>query len=163
MTQTDLNRLLAAVISEAKQAAIPVSDRIVPAVKVNSRAKTRFGCCRRAGDDYTIEISAFLFHAGEKAVRQTLAHEILHTCPSCSNHGTLWRHWAAVMNRRYGYGIRRTDSPEHLGIPDERPVRWLVVCQRCGKEIPRMKRSPLVQHPERYRCSCGGTLTVKTP
>lgn len=163
MTQTGLNRLLAAVLQEAKQAGIPVSERISPSAKINSRAKTRFGCCRRTGKEYTIEISAILLEAEERAVRQTLAHEILHTCPGCSNHGTLWQHWAAEMNRLYGYEIRRTDSPEHLGIPDERPVRWLVVCQRCGKEIPRMKRSPLVLHPERYRCSCGGTLTVKPP
>ena len=36
-----------------------------------------------------------------------------------------------------------------------------VVCARCGRRIPRMKRSPLVDHPERYRCACGGTLAVE--
>lgn len=39
-------------------------------------------------------------------------------------------------------------------------MKYLVVCQSCGRQLPRMKRSPLVEHPERYRCSCGGALRV---
>lgn len=161
MTQTELDSLLAAVIGEARQADIPVSDHICPSVAVNHRAKTRFGSCRRTGQEFVIEISAFLLEAEEKAIRQTLAHELLHTCPGCADHGHAWRLWAALMNRLYGYQIRRADSPERMGITVDRPVRWLVICDKCGLILPRMKRSPLVQHPERYRCRCGGTLTVK--
>ena len=65
------------------------------------------------------------------------------------------------MNSAYGYHIRRTDNYGALGIEDDRPVRYWVVCARCGRRIPRMKRSPLVDHPERYRCACGGTLGVE--
>lgn len=161
MTQQELNRLLAAVTAEAKQAGIPVSSRVCPTVTVNRRARTRFGCCRRMGDGFTVEIAAALLEADEAAIRQVLAHEILHTCPGCSNHGDRWKSYAARMNRLYGYRIRRADTHEDLGITDDRPVRWLVVCRKCGRESPRMKRSPLVEHPERYRCRCGGTLFVK--
>ena len=65
------------------------------------------------------------------------------------------------MNDAYGYAIRRTDDYASLGLEDDRPVRYYVVCQRCARRIPRMKRSPLVDHPERYRCPCGGTLRVE--
>ena len=34
-------------------------------------------------------------------------------------------------------------------------------CTRCGREFPRTKASPLVLHPERYRCKCGGALICK--
>ena len=54
------------------------------------------------------------------------------------------------MSNRFGYDIHRTDSHESLGLEDDRPVRWLVVCRSCGKTMPRMKRSALVEHPERY-------------
>lgn len=161
MTQTELNRLLAAVAAEAKRAGIPVSSRICPTVQINRRAKSRFGCCRRVGDEFTVEIAASLLEAEERAVRQVLAHELLHTCPGCSNHGTQWKIWASLMNRVYGYRIRRTNSPGELGLTDDRSARWLIVCRKCGSRSTRMKRSPLVEHPERYRCRCGGTLEVK--
>ena len=98
---------------------------------------------------------------GQEAVARVLAHEVLHTCYGCANHGPRWKGYAQRMNDAYGYAIRRTDDYASLGLEDDRPVRYYVVCQRCARRIPRMKRSPLVDHPERYRCPCGGTLRVE--
>ena len=162
MTQGEIDKLLARVIAQARAVRIPVSDRICPQVRLNRRARTRFGCCIRKGGAYTIELSAQLAQEGSvDAVLQVLAHEVLHTCYGCSNHGKRWKSYAAKMNAAYGYNISRTDKFEDLGIEDGRPVRYWVVCTRCGRRIPRMKRSPLVDHPERYRCRCGGTLRVE--
>ena len=116
MDQKTLDALLAKVIAQARQAGIPVSPAIDPKVRVNRRARTRFGCCIQKNGRFYIEL--------------------------------------------YGYGVERTDSFEKLGLEDQRPVKYLVVCQSCGRQLPRMKRSPLVEHPERYRCSCGGALRV---
>ncbi len=160
MDGKNLDIMLSQVISEARSLSIPVSRHIAPQVVVNTRARTRFGCCRSLGRQYVIEVAAALLSAEAQAIRQVLAHEVLHTCPGCANHGQQWRHWADVMNRAFGYRICRTHSPEALGVEDVRPVRYLVVCRSCGKSIPRMKRSSLVEHPERYRCKCGGTLFV---
>ncbi len=161
MTQAELDGLLSMVLDQARQIGVPVSSQICPTVALNHRARTRFGCCRRRDGVYYIEIAAALPAAGEGAVRQVLAHEVLHTCPGCANHGSQWRRWAARMNAAWGYHIQRTDSHQALGLPDDRPARYLVVCRRCGRELPRMKRSPVVAHPERYRCRCGGSLFVK--
>ncbi|HIT31234.1 MAG TPA: SprT-like domain-containing protein [Candidatus Enterenecus stercoripullorum] len=158
--QQRLDALLSQVIAQAKALGIPVSPHISPRVRVNRRAKTRFGCCRTTWSGHTIEVAAALCGAQENAVRQVLAHEVLHTCPGCANHGPQWRCWAKQMNEAYGYHIQRTDSYQALGLSDPRPVRYLVVCQSCGHQIPRMKRSPLVDNPERYRCRCGGRLQV---
>ena len=62
------------------------------------------------------------------------------------------------MNAAYGYTISRTGTCAQLGVEDIRPIRHLVVCTKCGRQFPRARRSPLVAHPERYRCACGGTL-----
>ena len=162
MAQGEIDNLLARVIAQARAVKIPVSDRICPQVRLNRRAKTRFGCCVRQSGAYIIELSARLAGEGsEDAVLQVLAHEVLHTCYGCSNHGKRWKGYAAKMNAAYGYHISRTDKFEDLGLEDDRPVRYWVVCARCGRSIPRMKRSPLVDHPERYRCRCGGTLRVE--
>ena len=86
MTHRELDKLLALVIAQAKAIKIPVSDRICPQVRVNRRARTRFGCCIRRDGAYTIELSDLLAREGsEDAVLQVLAHEVLHTCYGCSN------------------------------------------------------------------------------
>ena len=161
MTQTELNSLLTHVIGEARALSIPVSRCISPEVQVNTRARTRFGCCRRSGLRFHIEVSAALLEGEPFALRQVLAHEILHTCPGCSDHGSRWKGYAQQMNAAFGYAIRRADRFEDLGLTDRRPVRWLIVCTQCGHSSGRMKRSPLTEHPERYRCRCGGRLEVR--
>ena len=162
MTQRELDGLLALAIAQAKALKIPVAPGIDPHVRLNRRARTRFGCCIRRDGAYTIELSARLARDGaEQAVLQVLAHEVLHTCYGCSNHGARWKSYAQRMNSAYGYHIRRTDNYDSLGIEDDRPVRYYVICENCARRIPRMKRSPLVDHPERYRCACGGRLRVE--
>jgi predicted SprT family Zn-dependent metalloprotease len=161
MEQTTLNALLAQVIDEARRAGIPVSREIDPVVRVNRRARTRFGCCIQKNGRYYIEIAGQMTRADEKAVRQVLAHEVLHSCRGCANHGQRWKAYAAKMGQLYGYDITRTDSFEKLGLEDQRPVRYLITCQDCGRQMKRMKRSALVEHPERYRCRCGGALKVE--
>lgn len=160
MEQQELNVQLELVIGQARRIGIPVSRRICPEVLVNRRAKTRFGCCRRVNGAYQIELSSVVLDGDEEKIRRVLAHEVLHTCRGCANHGPRWKEYARRMNEAYGYRIVRADSFEGLGVEDSRPVRWWVVCDSCGQRMPRMKRSSLVEHPERYRCRCGGALRV---
>ncbi len=154
----DVDTLLARVVAQARALGIPVSRRIAPHVRLNRRAVSRFGCCIRQGDGYLIELSERLLAAEERACLQTLAHEVLHTCPGCRDHGAVWKGYAAAMNAAYGYQISRTGTCEALGVPDLRPARYVLVCQACGQEFRRARTSRLVQHPERYRCRCGGRL-----
>lgn len=167
-TPPDPDALLRAVAGEARALGIPVSGRIAPRVRLNRRAKKRFGCCIAApGGGFVIELAAALPAAGERACRQTLAHEVLHTCPGCQNHGPQWKAYAARMNAAYGYAIRRTDRPESLGVqlpaaPARQP-RYRICCTACGRQFTRQKASPVVLRPGRYRCSaCGGKLRVET-
>ncbi len=166
MTQTELNSLLALVIHQAQALHIPVSGRIDPTVQLNTRAKKRFGCCRGSAKlGFVIELAAALPAAGEAVCLQTLAHEVLHTCPGCQNHGDKWKAYAALMNQAYGYSIRRTDRPEQLGVqlPQQQPrYRWCIICTGCGRRSYRQKASAVTRQPGRYRCSgCGGKLTVQ--
>ena len=166
-TRNDADALLAAVIRQAKALGIPVSGRIDPHVRINTRAKTRFGCCSGSWlAGFTVELSAALLTAEPHACMQVLAHEVLHTCRGCLDHGDRWKSYAARMNEAYGYTIRRTDRAEQLGVtlpPRKAPhYRWRIVCTRCGRQYLRQKESELVKHPAHYRCSrCGGTLRVE--
>lgn len=158
----DMDKLLREVISEASALNIPISSKIRSRVRVNNRAIRRFGCCISKDGEHTIEISGKLLFASEKACKQTLAHEVLHTCPGCKNHGTKWKQYAQRMNSAYGYDISRASTHAALGIEDISRSRYLLRCVNCGAEIRRMRRSKLVDHPERYRCKCGGKLFLET-
>lgn len=154
----DFDLLLKTVIQQAKRINIPVSDRISPHVAVNKRAVRRFGCCKKENGGYTVELSEMLIDAPEKSCMQTIAHELIHTCPGCMNHGETFKKYAEKMNREYGYDISRTNTKEDMGVKEKAPCRYLIICQKCGKKIERIKRSPLVDDPSAYRCRCGGRL-----
>lgn len=158
----DFDKLLKSVISEARTIGVPVSDKIEPRVKINSRAVRRFGRCVLSNGKYTIELSSMLIDAPERSCRQTIAHEIIHTCPGCMDHGKIFRRYAEMMNNAYGYSVSRTGSREEMGIPDEENYRFAIICQKCGKKILRLRRSSITDDPSRYRCECGGRLRVES-
>ncbi len=155
----DFNFLLERVIDQAEKINIPVSHNISPDVIVNKRAVRRLGCCKKDKNGrFTIELSADLIDAPEKSCMQTLAHEVIHTCPKCFDHGEKFKKYAALMNSTYGYDISRTASREEMGIEIKTPCRYIIKCEKCGAKTERVKRSPLVDNPARYRCRCGGKL-----
>ncbi|HWP50660.1 MAG TPA: SprT-like domain-containing protein [Clostridia bacterium] len=155
----DADALLQTVIAEAKALGIPVAPDILPKVLINTRAKTRFGRCMVSTDgSCRIELAERVLCAGEGACKAVLAHEVLHSCKGCRNHQARWKSYAGRMNAAYGYDIQRTHSPEALGVSGDKPCRYRLQCQRCKTVLTRMKKSPLVEHPERYRCRCGGQL-----
>ena len=51
MTQARIDGLLARAIALARAVRIPVSPDICPQVRLNRRARTRFGCCVRGDGD----------------------------------------------------------------------------------------------------------------
>ena len=105
----DLNELLRDVISEAKALNIPVSNRIVPKVRVNNRAIRRFGCIAKNGE-FIIEISGNCLTL-PNGHGQTLAHEVLHTCPGCKTTEQV-KQYAKSMNSAYDYDISRASTHE---------------------------------------------------
>lgn len=138
--------------------ASPFPREIAPQVEVNSRAQRRLGCCIRKEGAFTIQVSARLLGQPE-LLRNTLLHELLHTCYGCQNHGKRWKACAQKVGQAWGVDIRRTAAVEGPWEPLRREeVKYLLRCQSCGRVIPRRRRSKAVENPERYRCACGGKL-----
>ena len=110
-------------------------------LKVNTRAKTRLGVCKKSGDCYEIEIAAILLD--ERTPEEYLM-----------NHTGRWKKLAERVNSAYGYNVKRAAAPDEELIPDgltDKP-KYKVVCPVCGTEYERYRKSALIQHPERYRC-----------
>lgn len=158
MVQDELDGLMARLHETLRALGIPVSNKLLPGVKVNTRAKRRLGCCCYQSGRYWIEVSQSILH-NDSLLRQTLIHELLHTCPGCRNHGERWKAYALVVKEKLGYEIERTVKTESPPGPlRHEEVKYILECQSCGAQIKRMRMSKAVKSPWRYRCPCGGKL-----
>ena len=154
----DCDALLREVMAQAAALGIPFSDNLEPHVVLNRRAATRFGCCRLQKGRCTIEVALRVAQGPAESCRTTLAHELLHTCWGCRDHGKRWKLYAERMNAAYGYQISRTSTDAAMGVPAQREPKYVLRCERCGASFHRLRASALTEHPERYRCKCGGRL-----
>lgn len=160
-----IEKYLKQVIKEAASINIPISKEISHHTKINKRARSRFACCRFLGGSskhkFQIEIGEMIFQCDEKAIKGILAHEVLHTCDHCNNHGALWKIYANTMNSHYDYNIKRAATYEELGLekPESNQNRkYKITCTDCGMTFERMKKSKVVSDCQNYRCKCGGKL-----
>ena len=159
----DIRKLAAQCQSDLASIGIPYGR--VKTWVINCRAKARWGLCKRRSDGYyEIEIAEVLLQdcVSNIAAKNTIIHELLHTCPGCLKHTGRWKQYANKVNRLLPqYNIKRTTSAEEKGVAVRRkePVyRYILKCCNCGNEIRRQKKTAITEHPEHYRCKCGGKL-----
>ena len=136
--------------------------------KVNTRAHKRWGQCNRVTGGFSININKiFLDDRNDiDGLKNTIIHELLHTCDGCLNHGPQWKALASKVNDVYGYNIKRCSDANEKGIKkDTRPkhkilkYKYEIKCEKCGHVYKRTKMSAIIQHPEQYRCGhCHGNL-----
>ncbi len=158
MEQQELDGLMKSIWDDLQGLGIPVSENIVSNVLVNTRAKRRLGCSILREGVYTIEVSSRILDRPE-LLRQTLIHELLHTCRGCRDHGTRWKAYAQRVNDAWGLSIERTvKAQEALAPLREEKVRYILECTVCGAKYPRSRMSKAVKLPQRYQCRCGGKL-----
>ena len=144
-----------------QDAGIPIpSDKINRNLRL-SRATAKMGSCKKQNDRYTISLSVYILE-DEESVRNTLAHELVHTCEGCMNHGAGFQRIGKMVEERLGIPVNRTatkEESERSGIKDVYRMKagYRVRCENCGAVIYRQRKSALIKHPERYRCgNCGG-------
>lgn len=149
--------------------AIGINYGRISRFEINTRAKSRWGRCRKIGSSYIIEINVDLLDERNdiNGLKNTIIHELLHTCEGCMNHGKEWKRLAEIVNRNYGYGITRCSNADDKGCEYHRQTKhranpeykYAIKCECCGHIYKRSKLTKTIQHPEMYRCKCGGKLT----
>ena len=138
-------------------------------ITVNTRAKSRWGQCRRVSKtEFTINISERILRdeVSDAATKNTVIHELLHTVDGCQNHGPKWKSLAAKVNRAYPkYNIQTSTSAQEKGIE---PVieyvnyKYKVGCETCGTFKLYTRKGKVVSNVAHYQCGrCGGKLYVK--
>ena len=135
----------------------------------NTRAKSRWGQCKRVNGGYSININVDLLDERNdyKGLENTLIHEILHTVDGCMNHGPNWKRAADRIKTAYGLEIKRVSSKEDKGVAYKReatrnePVKYVLKCLDCGHEYKYQRATKAVKFPERFRCGhCQGRLEL---
>ena len=145
------------VLTDFDRLKIPYTKE-VPIV-INSRAKRRHGCCKKKDGKFIIEISEFVLDYPVDEIKNVVAHEIIHTCYGCFNHQKRFKAYGEKL-KALGYKVTTTYKGEEK-TPAELDARYMAVCQGCGAVIYRIRRSPLITHPQKYRCAkCRGKFKV---
>lgn len=158
----DLDKLFADCIADCDRAGIPYGN--IAEVKVNTRAKRRWGQCRKMEDGFHINISYILLEddTSDEAAKNTIMHEILHTVRGCQGHKGKWALMAEKVNSAFGYNVKRTTSFQEKGLDESAVVSrqnhvYTLRCKICGKTFTRYTMSRFVKNPECYlHRGCGG-------
>lgn len=124
----------------------PVED-----VTINTRAKNRWGqCCYlKTKNVYNINISSRLLQSDIDyiAMMDTMIHELLHCHKDRMCHTGEWKRCANLVNKYFGYNIKRTADAAEKNIENERlkMAKYIVTCNTCGSVSSYLKMGRVVK------------------
>jgi len=174
----DLQRYANECINDLK--VLGINPRIdVKDFSVNTRAKSRYGQCKKVDGKFTININSDLLRdeCPVLSLRETIFHELIHTLPKCWNHGEEFLKYAEIVNKEYLVNVKRCSSyKEKYGAilaeqirketkkrKENKTIEYKLFCEYCGKvrASGMYKRMPKwYAHNEDFHCGvCGGNLT----
>lgn len=163
----DLNRLYADCVLEMVRIGMDISSNITK-ISVNKRLSRALGRCIMQDRTYRIEVQPCMLadDVDDRMTKNTIIHELLHTCPGAFNHGYEFQRRARQVNALLGYSISTTTNVNVLtdaGVILKQPhYRYGCVCTRCGKMTSRYQRwTSKLEHIENWRHTpCGASLKV---
>lgn len=159
----DYEALIKECLDEVK--AVNITPGHIVKWSINTRARSRWGLCTMHRDGTCeIEIAARLLMDDRVSVKQckdTIIHEILHSCKGCQGHTGRWKKYAELMNATYGYNIKRVTGSEEKGLEKyevkSRAPRYAFRCKVCGQLIIKKQRCKFTKHYRMYGCGICGT------
>ena len=165
--QDKLTQLYNECINELKTINIDVTKNKSIEIKINTRSKKRYGCCKKISNEkYQIEISQWVMDLKEEIIKNTIIHELIHCMPKCNNHGEYFKNYAKNINEKLGYNISRTGNKqkdfEKSNIEyNEKPIqyKYQIICENCNQNFLRQRVSR--SFTRKYRCGkCGGKFKI---
>lgn len=134
--------------------------------------------------EYKLRVSGPIFdsfkteEAKEKQLISTLIHELIHTCPGCFNHGSVFKRNCYIINfnthNKYHVSTREdlhaNEEFNYDRLDELKPRRKVKVashfeiyCPDCKRVVARRYTNcRLVKHPEEYYCKCGCNKLIVT-
>lgn len=158
-SDSELQNFFQKAIQMVKDCGLNLYD-INPIVKMKNFQA--WGQCHRKYDTCQIYVSKQLLLTNEHSVMETLLHEVLHAVRGSSGHGYVWQKNAELINRTYGYNIKRVTSSEEKELTLDSKMeayKYVVRCTGCGLSSGKTRRSRLIDHPEWFYCTkCNGRI-----
>lgn len=87
---------------------VPISSKIKQDIRRVSRKDCYAVTTMLEGGYFRISVSELIwkeYAIPAEAIRNLLAHELIHTCPGCFNHGKEWKKWVKMLNAEHGFKI----------------------------------------------------------
>lgn len=99
----------------------------------------------------------------EKYLKETIIHELIHTCNGCGNHGREFQRMAKHVNQELGYSVgtyaSREETDYYNQLYSQKENKYFIKCPECGRRWGFKIKGKSYKHPEQYRCSkCKATL-----
>lgn len=140
-------------------------------IKENSRLTRTWGYCKRLpypshsweDNRYEINISSRLLSddVDDVHVKDTIIHEILHTCKNSLNHGAEWKRLANIVNEHYPqYNIKTRTSSSEKKIDDDIEFKYIIECSSCHHQWKYRKKTKVVKFCEALKCPLCKTETL---
>lgn len=134
----------------------------IPKAKINSQLQfnartTALGLCKKHGDMYSIYLSKHILDGDKNIIRDTLAHELIHTIDGCMNHKTKFKENCKKANSLFGWGVTTKANKEegiNSGITQARAkaAKYVIICPKCKATWYRQRACNLSKYPWRYLC-----------
>jgi predicted SprT family Zn-dependent metalloprotease len=163
--QQEVDRLLYCGINDLEAINLPVSEYIYENLHIDDKT-SRFGTCMTRSKYSRISVSRVLL--GLEGLRNTIYHELIHTCRGAKGHDAVWVRYAKVASNAYDVGeIKRTSDHDEKGISDDAiKHNYKIVCKECGYKGYRQKLTSALKEittgSDAYRCNrCKGKLEVQ--
>ena len=165
--QERINKLYKECIAELNSININVEKNRIIEIKINTRSKKRYGCCKKISKEkYLLEVSEWVMDLNEDIIKNTIMHEIIHCLPRCNNHGENFKKYAELINEKLGYNVKRTGNKQKDFIKSnleyiEKPVKYKyqIVCDNCNQRFLRQRIVKIFTR--KYRCGkCGGKFKI---
>ena len=146
MTLDRLNQIIKEVKRDMDEFDIPY-DNDVP-ITVNRRLTRALGKCRyRDGKAYSIELSTVIISSDVQELKNTIAHELLHSVFVRDGHGGKWKYYADKMTKGSKYTITRLHDTSKLNIEAlDSKYKYKAICTNCGSECRYNRKTRFIQN-----------------
>jgi predicted SprT family Zn-dependent metalloprotease len=153
-----LHALFNEVFNDAKKLGLPLNKSNLSEIKIGYKEMKPWGVCRYTPrfNNFEIYISRKLISSNNiVAIKNTIMHEIIHTCKGALNHGANFKRYGK-MCETFGYTITRLLSEEEVfGHKIENKsdsYKYVIKCPHCGKEYGYNRFTRAVAMSNKYIC-----------
>ena len=132
----DLEKIYRKCVQECKNVNIPIrDDKVVKIEFTDEDIGENLGFCILNEEYMTFSIfisSIFLEKNGPiKELKETIIHELIHTCNRCWGHGKTWMKYAKILNDKYKYELTTFKDYDAIFHKDK-PILHKYICKNCG-------------------------------